>query len=497
MLFKYNLNQCNVKNCDKEVEDLLLCKVHHEEYIIDEKSKEIQTNITNWAKGDRNIKLRLIFIKYHLLHYIFFLKVYYMEHYPLESIFLYHYKILKNKLSREIKVKSVNKKICKKLNYLINDFNTDDNSLKNEAESIYLNSCIENPQLQKQSLNIESLSTKKHIEELTIFTPKRYILWIMFFLLFFSIIQFFTDIDITKIKIFDTFGYQDFFYIYILVGTLNYFGLQLISSIEKITIKALDNSLYVGDIDNINYLLITKRIKADLKKFEEFTWSIQGAFFANFMFVIYSGFSFSNLYLDNIILSMNIVLILLAYPIYLTPFIYASFSTQILNIKENNFYTDIFHPAGESGIKNLIDFITYGLLYNGFYLVSLWVFIPIIFYDIIYISKSNTLVYVVIISLLALPRIRAFRKYLKIKRGLKESINIEKDKERKKIDNKILDLSIRKEKYEHLLKLSSFPLINFQTKNTVKNIFIIFMLPIIFLLISIYWKEILNFLNNY
>jgi hypothetical protein len=108
LLFKYNLHQCNVENCDKKVEDLLLCKLHHEEYIIDEKSKEIQTNITNWAKGDRNIKLRLIFIKYYLLHYIFFLKVYYMEHYPLESIFLYHYKILKNKLSLETKEKSVN-----------------------------------------------------------------------------------------------------------------------------------------------------------------------------------------------------------------------------------------------------------------------------------------------------------------------------------------------------------------------------------------------------
>ncbi|MGO9482425.1 MAG: hypothetical protein ACLP05_11680 [Candidatus Kryptoniota bacterium] len=88
----YRAHRCNISGCDEEVFDLLLCKTHFDRYITDDIAKKIQAVIAKAVLHTEGVKQKAIRRIFIMAHYIFSVHVPFAEHYPLESLFLYHYR---------------------------------------------------------------------------------------------------------------------------------------------------------------------------------------------------------------------------------------------------------------------------------------------------------------------------------------------------------------------------------------------------------------------
>src|SRR5882672_9577616 len=87
----YRVDRCNISGCDREVFDLLLCKTHFDRYITDDTARKIQTAILRAVLGTESAKQMAVRRLMVVAHYLFSAHIPFAEHYPLESLFLYHY----------------------------------------------------------------------------------------------------------------------------------------------------------------------------------------------------------------------------------------------------------------------------------------------------------------------------------------------------------------------------------------------------------------------
>jgi len=180
---KYSTEICNVKNCNNKFHKILLCKKHYDRYIIDEKINLIQTNVFNYSIEKKTFSDYLKLFFYSLFHHTFNIHVYYIEHFPLESIFLYHY--------RKINIKNNE---YYELNQFIEDFDYEQNYKVRNLKSLFKTKDSNKRLLEFANSKIKGWNTFMFI-----------VFFIVFFISLFSI-KFFTKIEIHYYNIFEKFA---------------------------------------------------------------------------------------------------------------------------------------------------------------------------------------------------------------------------------------------------------------------------------------------------
>lgn len=242
---KYSTTNCNIKGCTGKHFQILLCKKHFKEYIINEKVKKIQTNVyeDNFGKFSLKNKIRLWFFRF--LHYYFSTRVYYVEHFPLESLFMYYYQ----------NPKQINKE---KVTSFIADFDYEVNINVAHVKSVY-----------------ETPDANNHLKEFSAKTnssqTKVYIILYLIGAIVYILSRFIYKLQIPHMDKFDTF---------MIVGLVSlpivYLGSAFTQSFRQILDSAIENNLYLKHEENSRFLRRSRALINAFNRNQERHYSLIG-----------------------------------------------------------------------------------------------------------------------------------------------------------------------------------------------------------------------------
>jgi hypothetical protein len=86
------LHRCNIKSCNRKQDKKLLCAEHYRDYISDSNIADQISRLNRIVFKKKSKKDAYKYYKNFILHHVTGVHVPYIEHFPLETIFLYHEK---------------------------------------------------------------------------------------------------------------------------------------------------------------------------------------------------------------------------------------------------------------------------------------------------------------------------------------------------------------------------------------------------------------------
>lgn len=342
---KYSTEICNVKNCSNKFHKILLCKKHYDRYIIDEKINLIQTNVFNYSIGKKTFSDYLKLFFYFLFHHTFNIRVYYIEHFPLESIFLYHYRKKNIKNNEHYNIIE-----------FIEDFDYEQNYKIRNLKSLFKTKDSNKRLLEFAKSKMEDWNTLMFI-----------VFFIVFIISLFSI-KLFTKIEIHYYDIFAKFALS-----FLMSIPIVYLGVKFINSSKVIINIAGNDKLYESKSDNQKFLEDSQSIINRIDRNIENKFSFFGYLFAMFTFILnviikdlsgvgYLAISIS-LYLSFLVfIQLAILFSVLWQNLFIVPI--------IRRFHNSLFKMDIYSLDKDIGIKDLKQFIRNLLLYNIIVLIT-------------------------------------------------------------------------------------------------------------------------------
>ncbi|MGN0214205.1 MAG: hypothetical protein ACI4AH_05285 [Muribaculaceae bacterium] len=117
MEIKYSTTHCNIKGCHNGIFKYHMCQEHYKQYVCNSIVSTICEEYDNFENDKASLRLKLKRISHFLIHYSFNIPKYFVEHFPLEHVFLGNLEWIK-------KQKSVDNKF---VNTLIADFDYKEN----------------------------------------------------------------------------------------------------------------------------------------------------------------------------------------------------------------------------------------------------------------------------------------------------------------------------------------------------------------------------------
>lgn len=256
---KYNNKTCNIKNCRNDHYKTFLCKQHYKKYVINERIKCILDRQYRLKLGIGNYRDWGVYIINNFFHHTLNISLYYVEHFPLETLFHYHYK--------NVSVKN-NK-------YYTGEEFIEDFDYENNLRIGYLKTHLKSKDSQDAIL--------KFVEEPLPEIPKRFsILFIIFAVFFFG----------TKFYMKETIPAKETFTKISLIGFILipavYFGKKYLDNCKQILKAALENNLYASTSDNNQFLEDCESIFNRIRIYGENKLSCIGAIIAIMIFFLVS-----------------------------------------------------------------------------------------------------------------------------------------------------------------------------------------------------------------
>lgn len=269
MLVKYDHDKCNIKSCVNPQYKYLICEEHYERYIVDEVIKRKLQLLNRIVSDKATRKDKIVYYLNYLKHYITSVHVSYIEHYPLETIFLYH----KKKIYRK-------ENINFNLNEFIDDFNYVENKELDEIKVYFHDSQWKEPFVEFENFRNSKKITKSYL-----------VLWIIS-------ISLYSILSGLKINI----PYQEYWLILLIIG--------LFLSIVVYSSSVFSNKVknLVNESINNNFLKTKEANKEFLKSSFLYIYRIKGM--NELLYNFYGALSgiFGVLYFKNIyeLFSLNI-----------------------------------------------------------------------------------------------------------------------------------------------------------------------------------------------
>lgn len=372
-MFKgYKRDICNIKGCTNKYHDLLLCKNHFDTYVSDDKIRRIQENLSVLSLGKSNFKLKVKYLLNLIIHYVLLVRVYYIEHYPLETLFLYHFR------KKDSDGKYRNKSFY--IN-LISDFDYKENyfidSLKEKYTPNNANSRIKLFSERKR----ESTSSVLYISLLMVF----------YMIYFIAIIL---DMKILFLDMFQKIS---------LVGLLSiptmYFGTKYLLSSKTILAHVQENKLYKSKDDNKKFLDKSRSITNKLQRTSETKYFLIGAIFSSLFISFFSQASSFNQYsFSELAVTFIMILIVVTLLIILFNLLWINLYTLRLSRSFENkpIRFDIYDLDKNLGISYLKVYFKNLLLYDLFIIITFLIISKLDIYG----SNTNRLVFLIVIAYL-------------------------------------------------------------------------------------------------
>lgn len=434
-----------------------MCNNHVEKYVNDEASRKLYEILLRRALGFTDLFEKAKFALFWLIHHIANFRVYHVEHFPLESLFLYHIRRIKKEISAcrkrstsKSEFLSKAKKLIPELETLKVDFSSTNNVYLYEIENIIARFNEAQP-----STNLNDYLTSAIIKSDLVFEPKKFLAVLILVFLMSSALVAASFQHKFRIKTF-----FDFNYIYVLLySCIAYFwalsGIKYQYSIDQVTKVAFRKQLYKKSQNNITFLQIAHRIKSNLIKFHEFRLGQKGLAFGAFSVGAFEIFKGSELSTFEFILSLgfNALLFWVFYPLFLLYPTFTSTSSLVWHMPKQDFKIDIYKVDKSLGITELVQMLKSYFIFNSSSLLIIWFSIPALF------KKSDPdYLLITFLYLIGVLRVRSVRMSLRAFRGIQAEFVQAKAEEIDKIETLSLDDKIIRHDFLKSVTFSPFNL---------------------------------------
>jgi hypothetical protein len=427
MLIEYKSNTCNIKDCQNPIKDYFLCTEHLEKYVYDEKLIKILQRLTRIINKEATIKDKIHYKLYYFLHYSTGIHVKYIEHFPNETIFLYHLSSI---------YKEENKKFTTE--EFISDFDYKENYEIDSLKVKFSKDKFKEPLVEYSEIKIKSSLLKF------------YGLLFIGYLLFLFIVNFFSFQSYLN----STFNELT------LVFFLSYFivkrGVLFFNNSKDLIKLAIDNKLYESKLDNNKFIINSHTTLRQIKSLEENKYGYYGllisSFFISCGYFIYESYN-KGYPIGSILLNIPIILTGSFMSVILFSFIWNNrfIIPLVRRIKNHNIKFRIYDLEKKLGISILKDFLKSLSSYN--LVIILTFFCLQYFLDGV---KSNSIIIYIVLFLIGWN----FSSYIfifRIKSFLKKQFKKEIKKEKKTLEKSNSNERFEKYSFINELKFELFP----------------------------------------
>lgn len=251
MLITYKTEDCNIKSCKNRQHDLMLCSLHYNNYIIDKKIKEKLERLKRITDKKASFKDKIIYLLNFTIHYSTGVHVAYIEHFPLETIFIHFQK----RIYRHEKFNFSIEQFISNFGYKENRYL---DNLKIKFDSI------------SSSQPLHLFVSEKKLKKFTLFYT---CLWLIYFFIYLYV-------KIANIQI----SYQhvwDILVITFMIGIgMVHTGISFSTKAKELINICLENKLYRDLSDNKEFIKKSHQDLQQIRTMEENLWIIKGSFFA-------------------------------------------------------------------------------------------------------------------------------------------------------------------------------------------------------------------------
>ncbi|WP_179005890.1 hypothetical protein [Winogradskyella forsetii] len=461
--FKYSIKTCNIKNCKRKHYDLLLCENHYEQYIISPKIHAIQSKVYKYNFLKLNLKDKLIYILNFFIHYTTTIHIFYIEHFPLESLFLFH----RNKVLKE-----ENRNYTKE--QFIEDFNFDEN-----IELQYLKTLFKTDDADKP---LQDFIYKKNNP----LVPKYFSIGSFAITIAYILLSAYMPDKFSNSKI------SVLIFLMLFLSVYWYFNSKSIVNLKNILKLAYDNKLLKKKKKNEKFIRLSLPRINKINNRGELTANNLGFTFGIVLLVIgksiYENWE-KGFFVVSFIFIIGIVLLFSTLNAHLTTQIRMLSHTSITNLSKNKIQFKLYELNELSGINELRLFLRNSL---SFLLVNIFMFSFLVFLVLSKQHNTETILIVVFTCLFIFFEFYNIYKILKLSNKIKVQFNAAIKNELSNLDDSTSISKFKKAEFINKLKLNLFVDVKMWF-NLLRN-FLIFLITY---LIYEHDNEIIEFIRNF
>lgn len=468
---KYHPTKCNVTGCESPQSSLFLCSRHEALYLTSERFVRLQSEVVALYDGKAADSLRIRAFLWSLLHYVTNAKVPYLEHFPLESIYLQHRRALLNRLSSSTNSNKLEN--CKELNRLIDDFDHPANETLEDLRLRRAWHCGD----PRDSYN-RPLDFSKHLRELVIINPRIYIyLSTLALAAFMGIvysernlnfhIQFPVVLTATRLAL------MYFVCIGMVVG-----GYVFLDRINPVLIKAQSHRLYADATDNRIGAEIALRIQGRFQLHAGSDYSTSSTVLLALFCLLTPWPLAPNLSAPELgaTAAAAVLSLLLLYPVGTVYPIYANASVSMQSLPQGRFRVDLHAADGRLGIGDLVDLILAGTVFNAVALTVLWILGPLAVGHVAQGGWWTFGVYQLLTFPIAVFRVAQLRTLWGVRRSVVNSVQLAIDEEMSQLGK--LPASERIARQQSSERARRFPILTAAFRGRVKEFVTVVLIPL-------------------
>lgn len=448
MLVTYNKEKCNLSSCSNDQAENFMCGYHNLIYLEDKQLKEKIYRLERIVKGNSGFKDKIIYIRNFLIHYTTGIHVPYIEHFPLETIFLYHFR-------------EVYKNADSNLNFTVEEFVSNFDF----KENVYLDDIKVQKDTSSFYYPFMEFTSKKISQKNTTFFV---VVWVLFLAAHITLKTLNFNIPYENI-------WQSFLVVLLACSTVLFSGINFMNRTKVLIHEAVSGELLRSMGDNKNFLKQTHYSIEKLKTMKENLWGIYGSLTAFSSVLIYFGYS----ELESITRESSIIYFAYSTVSAILTFMLIKIIWNnryiirlIRRIPDNTWRINLYEKEGNAGISSVIIYLQSLFTYNLFVIISL----NLSFYNIKAIGIEVPLVFIILISFFFAwnysSNFLIYRKY----GSIKNEFQFEKNNELTRLKKLTSASSITKYNFVNQLKMNFFPF-----DKILKNIIIVvlYLLPIV------------------
>lgn len=475
---KYHPIKCNIAGCEALGRSLSLCDRHQEQYLSTDRARQLQEDVVALRDGTSSAPLRIRAFLWSVLHYVTNAKVPYLEHFPLESIYLLHRRNLLARLSKP--GSDIHHANRKELNKLIDDFDHPENET---LEDLRLKRAwhFSDP---RDAYN-RSLDFSEQLRMLVIIGPKAYMhLTSIVFAAFMGIvlcekhlglhIQFPVALSLPRLVV------MYFVCLGLVVG-----GLVFLNRIKPVLSRAQSHLLYADAADNRSATEIALRIRGRFQTHSGLDFSTASVVLAGLVVLLTPWPLDPRLSMleATATATMAVFALLVLYPLGTMYSVYANASVSMQGLPPSRFKVDLHTGDGRLGIGDLVDLLMAGIVFNASALVVFWILAPIAFGLVPpMVEWWKFAVYQLVIYPVTLLRVAQLRRLLRIRRSVAMSVQ-------QAVDDEILELrklpvAERNARQHNIDRIQRFPILTNAVRGRIKELVIVVLIPLVILFVD-------------
>ena len=377
---EYDWHRCNVPACDARIERRLLCGEHAARYLSSVEAEKTQKRVHRRILG---VQTRREIWKDRIelfLHYLLMRRGQYPQHFLSEALFLWHYRRLKKrvdnfeedrrgKLPRESVTKEAPEALIQEAQLLEADFDCPENIYIDKLRALIGRLSGGRPRS-----NVDEYDISAVVPSVILPQPRTHLKFIGVLIVLFVLVGLLNAQSDLGVQTTLGLAFSEIGAILFAVLAFGYFGLRFFHSIQPVTERAFNGTLFQEDRQNKEFLQMVLDRRGDTLAWTERFAATAGLIVMIGILVLQAALRGHDLSLGegiatvlvNLIAAPVVLQLGMTYPVLsgLTGLVFA-FPAGPLRI-------DLYRPDGRLGLNEVADFLQTFLVWNLFFYILLF-----------------------------------------------------------------------------------------------------------------------------